>query len=98
MKPLVDKKYIFARMLDGKPITIDMMTTTARQRYGTTRELFYETRVLRKIELDNHGRDTELTHEIHFIVPRGGKPYINILEPRRFTRDAYGKNNVHFLP
>jgi len=51
--------------------------------------------VFRKMEPDDHGRDTELTHEIHFTSPRGGKPFINILEPMRFTNDPTAPR---FLP
>ncbi len=98
MMTKITKKYIFERKLDGKPIEIDMMTTESRERYNDTRKLFYETGVFRKIERDDHGRNTEQTHEIHFTVSKGGKPYIAIIEPRRFASDAYGENNTHFLP
>ena len=98
MKPLVDKKYIFARKLDGKPIEVDMMTTQRRRRYHATRALFYKTGIFRKIEPDDHYRNTELTHEIHFTVPRGGEPYVNIIEPCAFASDTYGPNDKHFLP
>ena len=96
MNPLVDKKYIFARKLDGKPIEIIMTTTEDRKRYGMTRALFYETGVFRKIEPDDHGRNNELTHELHIMVLRGGKPFINKLEPMRFTYDTLAEHN--FLP
>lgn len=98
MKSLIDKKYIFARKLDGKPIEIDIITTENRLRYVETRKLFYETGVFRDIGCDDHGRNTELTHEIHFTRTRYGKPYINIVDPRRFYNDAEAIDNMHFLP
>ena len=91
------KKDIFARKIDGKPIELIMMTKEDRQRYNETRELFYETGVFVRIESDDDGHDTRLTHELHIVVPRGVDPYLNKLEPMRFTLDAYGENNYYYI-
>ena len=103
MKPLVTKKYIFERMLASKPIVVDMFDQTDRLRYNATRELFRECGVFKPAKLNengefDHGRDTELTHEVHCIVPKFGDPYVHVLLPTTFASDAYGANNTHFLP
>lgn len=104
MKPLVTKKYIFERILAGKPIVIDMMTTELRQRYAITRDLFYETGVFKKLEPDedgrfNHGRDTAVAYCIHVIVPKGGQPFVNEIKAgHEFAREVYGQNDTHHLP
>lgn len=98
MKSLINKKYIFARKLDGKPIEVNLMTTENWLSYLETRKLFYETGVFRDIKRDSHGRNTELTHEIHFTISDHIKPFINIIKPRRFSSDAYGENVMHYIP
>lgn len=88
MKPLVTKKYIFKRKLDGKPIVVELMTKEQRERYPATQRLFFECGIFEKIQADSHGRNTRLTHIIHSILPRNGQRYLHEVAPIVFTNDA----------
>lgn len=88
MKPLVDKKYIFARILAGKPIVLDLMKVENRRRYDATKELFFETGVFEHIDpaQDEYGHDTVVRHAVHCIVPRNGMPHVMVIDRGRMWR------------
>ena len=90
MKPLVTKKYIFERKLDGKPIVVDIMNVERKERYNATRELFYETGVYKKLaagaEFDGlwgDGKFVRVMHTVHFIAPYEGQPIVSEIEVGR---------------
>ena len=98
MKPLVTKKYIFTRILAGKPIVLNMMEADDRRRYAATKELFFETGVFEYIDptIERDRNDTLITHTIHCIVPRNGMPHVMEMERgKTFSRMAYGGSNQH---
>lgn len=99
MKPLVTKKTIFQRKLDGKPIVVMMLLPEQRKRFGATRELFYKTGIYKKLDdFDDHGRNCEVMHTIHYVVPRAGEAHVSVIEKgRRWHNEAYG-DSPHFLP
>ncbi len=89
MNPLVTKKYIFTRILAGKPIVLDMMEHEDRLRYTDTLKLFFETGVFEYIDpgSNENGNDTIVRHTIHFIVPRNDMPHVmEVNAGTRWTR------------
>ena len=102
MEPLVTKETIFKRKLDGKPIVVLLLLPEQRKRFGATRELFLETGIYKKYdECDSHGRNCEATHEIHFVVPRGGEPYVSVIDKgHAWHNEVWSATDKrpHFLP
>lgn len=82
MNPLVDKKYIFTRILADKPIVLNMMEVEQRRRYAATKGLFFETGVFEYIDpaQTKYGHDTIVRHTVHCIVPRNGMPHVMEIE------------------
>ena len=79
VKPIVTKKYVFARKLDGKPIVLDFFDNDARkEKYTATRQLLFDLRVHEYIHNDPvYAWMT--THEIHVILPKDHKPYTMVV-------------------
>lgn len=79
VKPVVTKKYVFARKLDGKPIVLDFFDNDMRkEKFVATRELLFDLRVHERTINDPHIA-WECTHEIHVILPKDRQPHIMVI-------------------
>lgn len=85
MKPLITKKYIFSRRLDGNPICLDLMTAKNRLRLRKTWELLHTCDII--VDIQDRNYSTIATHPIKFIVPRDRKPHtLHLPKGMKFTR------------
>ena len=79
VKPVVTKKYVFARKLDGKPIVLDFFDSDRRgEKFKATRDLLFDLRVHEWLH-DDPGYAWISNHEIHCILPRNYKPYTMVI-------------------
>ena len=79
VKPVVTKKYVFARKLDGKPIVLDLFDSDRRkEKMIATRELLFDLRVHEWL-INDPLYAWETTHEIHVILPKEHKPYTMVV-------------------
>ena len=79
VKPVVTKKYVFARKLDGKPIVLDLFDDDRRkEKMIATRELLFDLRVHEYIH-DDPDYAWTTTHEIHVILPKDHKPHTMVV-------------------
>jgi len=79
IKPVVTKKYVFARKLDGKPIVLDLFDSdNRREKLEATRELLFDLRVEEHIINDPYFA-WMTTHEIHVILPKDRKPHTMVV-------------------
>lgn len=79
VKPVVTKKYVFARKIDGKPIVLDFFDNDRRkEKFTATRQLLFDLHVHQHIHNDpDYAWMT--THEIHVILPRNHEPYVMVV-------------------
>jgi len=79
VKPVVTKKYVFRRKLDGKPIVLDFFDDDRRmEKFRATRRLLFDLHVHENIH-DDPNYTWMTNHEIHVILPRDSKPYTMIV-------------------
>jgi len=79
VKPVVTKKYVFARRLDGKPIVLDFFDSDMRkEKFTVTRQLLFDLRVHEWLH-DEPGYSWVSNHEIHCILPRDHEPYTMVI-------------------
>jgi len=79
VKPVVTKKYVFARKLDGKPIVLDLFDSDRRrEKLEATKELFFDLRVHEYL-INDPRYAYQTTHEIHVILPKDHKPHTMIV-------------------
>jgi hypothetical protein len=80
IKPVVTKKYVFARRLDGKPIVLDFFDNDMRkENFEATRQLLFDLRVHEWLH-DDPAYAWISNHEIHCILPRDYKPYTMVIK------------------
>ena len=94
VKPVVTKKYVFARKLDGKPIVLDFFDDDMRAaKFKITRELLFDLRVHERI-INDPDYAWMTTHEIHVILPRDHKPYTMVVAAdTKFNHKSYAKTD-----
>lgn len=79
VKPVVTKKYVFARKLDGKPIVLDFFDNDMRsEKFRATRKFLFDLRVHEHI-INDPDYTWMTNHEIHVVLPRDHKPYTMIV-------------------
>lgn len=79
VKPIVTKKYVFARKLDGKPIVLDFFDDDMRsEKFRATRKLLFDLRVHENI-YDDPDYTWMTNHEIHVILPNDHRPHTMIV-------------------
>jgi len=80
VKPVVTKKYVFARRIDGKPIVLDFFDNDRRkEKFIATRQLLFDLRVHEWLH-DDPGYAWMTHHEIHCILPRNREPYAMVIK------------------